>query len=76
VFCLAKVTGSYKFDSIERSSKKHTTTNILWRNLMHAATPLKNLYEPVTLARQNTLPEDGSLRTETCRSSMDFIKNF
>jgi len=28
-------------DSIKRSSKEHTTTNIFWHNLMHAATPLK-----------------------------------
>jgi len=34
------------------------------------------IYEPVTLARQNTPPEDGSLRTETCWSLMNFIKNF
>jgi len=36
----------------------------------------ENLYEPIPLARQNTLPEDGSLRTETCRSLMNFIKQF
>ena len=42
----------------------------------HTTKNSENLYEPVTLVRQNTLPEDGSLRTETCRSLMNFIKNF
>jgi len=32
----------------------------------------ESIKKPVTLARQNTLPEDGSLRTETCRSLMNF----
>ena len=32
-----------KKHSNERSSKEHTATNNLWRNLMHAATPLKRV---------------------------------
>jgi len=42
----------------------------------HTTQNSENLYEPVTLARQNTLPEDGSLRTETCRSFNEFYKKF